>query len=440
MMASCQPVMPSDSRWRCAACRAKYHSSAVTGGISRATIAERAFLQRAHRLARLVPLDPPIRWVRRAGVDAGDLKRLAVDPGAVCIAVGQEDRTVRDDGIERLPGRNSAGKDVHRPPAAGDPLLFRVLTGVGRDELDIALDSVGAAQVATAELVAGEDRMRVRVDDPRDQRPAVEVNGLGGSCDDVGTHLEDASVANPDGDAGVEEPHAVEDRAVVKEQIAVPHCTMMARVATFLFAPESAYGPTGNCIGIGAVLRDRGHRVVFAAEASWRGKLTALGFEEDLVDLAPPPAEDAGQDAGQFWTDYIRQTAPEFRRPTIEQLDSFVRPTWQALIDGAMHCEPQLREIVARAAPDVIVEDNVVAFPALLTAGVPFVRVVSCNPLEVPGPQVAPAYSGLPADDRSGWAAFRAEYDRSHRPMWAEFNAWVQDQGAPPLRDLQFIP
>ena len=37
---------------------------------------------------------------------------------------------------------------------------------------------------------------------------------------------------------------------------------------TIVFMPESAYGPTNNCIGIGKVLERRGHRVVFAAEAS----------------------------------------------------------------------------------------------------------------------------------------------------------------------------
>ena len=37
---------------------------------------------------------------------------------------------------------------------------------------------------------------------------------------------------------------------------------------TILFMPESAYGPTNNCVGIGKRLLDRGHRVVFAAEAS----------------------------------------------------------------------------------------------------------------------------------------------------------------------------
>jgi MGT family glycosyltransferase len=206
---------------------------------------------------------------------------------------------------------------------------------------------------------------------------------------------------------------------------------------TVLFMPESAYGPTNNCIGIGDVLRRRGHRVVFAAEASWEGKLTALGFEEDLVHLAPAP--DTPQDAGQFWKDFIRDTAPEFRKPTIEQLDTWVKPVWIELINGAKYCQPRLLDIVERTRPDVIVEDNVVGFPALNTAGVPFVRIVSCNPLEIKGPDIAPVFSGYPADDRSGWDAFRAEYDRTHRPLWEEFNAWYTGQGAPALPDLEFI-
>ncbi len=216
------------------------------------------------------------------------------------------------------------------------------------------------------------------------------------------------------------------------------------RPLTFLFMPESAYGPTNNCVGIGEVLLRRGHRVVFAAERSWAGKLSSLGFEEDLVDLAPAPEPDpdaaAGEaDPGAFWKEFIRETAPEFRKPTVQQLETFMAPTWQALIDGARYCEPQLRAIIARTRPDVIALDNVVAFPALLTAGVPYVRIVSCNPLEVRGKDLPPPYSGLPVDDRSEWASFEMEYDRTHRLLWATFDAWVVEQGAPALPDLEFV-
>src|SRR5204863_265259 len=42
---------------------------------------------------------------------------------------------------------------------------------------------------------------------------------------------------------------------------------------TFVFFPEGAYGPTNNCVGIGDVLRRRGHRVVFIVEESFAGTL-----------------------------------------------------------------------------------------------------------------------------------------------------------------------
>ncbi|MCZ3388393.1 MAG: glycosyl transferase [Actinomycetia bacterium] len=215
---------------------------------------------------------------------------------------------------------------------------------------------------------------------------------------------------------------------------------MTDRPLTVLFLPESAYGPTGNCIGIGNVLLGRGHRVVFAAEASWKGKLQPLGFVEDLVDLAPPAEGSDEADPGAFWKEFIRKTSPEFRKPTVDQLASFIAPTYQALIDGVKYCEPHLREIIARQQPDVIVEDNVVIFPALTTADAAFVRIVSCNPLEVKGAGVAPTFSGLPADDESGWSAFRAEYERTHRDMWNDFNEFVVSCGADPLPDLDFMP
>lgn len=121
-------------------------------------------------------------------------------------------------------------------------------------------------------------------------------------------------------------------------------------------------------------------------------------------------------------------------------MQTFIQPTYQALIDGAKYCEPRLREIIETHRPDVIVEDNVVLFPALATAGVPLVRIVSCSPLEITAAQVPPPFSGLPSADDAEWAAYRAEFDRTHRAMWTDFNAWVQAQGADPLPELEFMP
>jgi MGT family glycosyltransferase len=212
---------------------------------------------------------------------------------------------------------------------------------------------------------------------------------------------------------------------------------MAERTSTIVFFPEGAYGPTNNCVGIGQVLRERGHRVVFVLEESFAGSLEAQGFEERLMRLGPPPEQE--EEPGQFWKDFIRDTAPVFRKPTIEQLAEFIEPTWRALCDGARYVDDRLREILDELQPDVVVEDNVVCFPALHHAGRPWVRMVSCNPLELKDPDVAPLFSGHPQDDRSGWDAFRAEYARAIADLHGEFSAFCAERGAPALPDGEFV-
>jgi UDP:flavonoid glycosyltransferase YjiC (YdhE family) len=200
---------------------------------------------------------------------------------------------------------------------------------------------------------------------------------------------------------------------------------------TIVFFPESAYGPTNNCVGIGDVLRRRGHRVVFIIEESFAGALEAKGFEERLMRLTPP--SDAEEDPGQFWKDFIRETAPVFRRPTIEQLEAFIEPTFEALTEGARHVDERLVEIIEELRPDVIIEDNVVTFPALPASGRPWVRIASCNPAEMKDPEVPPAFSGYPTDDRRDWPAYRDEYARAHAELHAGFDAFCRERGAPAL-------
>jgi UDP:flavonoid glycosyltransferase YjiC (YdhE family) len=196
---------------------------------------------------------------------------------------------------------------------------------------------------------------------------------------------------------------------------------------TIVLFPEGAFGPTNNCVGIGQVLRDRGHRVVFIVEESFAGTLEAKGFEERLMRLGPrPEVEEA---PGQFWIDFIRDTAPVFRKPTIEQLGEFIAPTWRALVDGSMYVHERLAAIIDELAPDVVVEDNVVGFPALAASGRPWVRIASCNPAEIKDPAVPPFSSGFPASERGDWPTFLAEVDRTQRELWNEFDAFCRAQG-----------
>ena len=205
----------------------------------------------------------------------------------------------------------------------------------------------------------------------------------------------------------------------------------MADGRTIVFFPEGAFGPTNNCVGIGNVLRARGHRVVFIVEESFAGRLEAQGFEERLMRLGPSP--EVPEIPGQFWIDFIRDTAPVFRKPTIEQLGEFIAPTWQALVDGSRYVEPRLREIFDELQPDAIVEDNVVGFAAVVTAGRPWARIVSCNPAEVKDAAIPPFSSGYSTTDQSAWPAFLEEVRRTHAQLWSDFDAFMREQGAPGL-------
>jgi MGT family glycosyltransferase len=208
-------------------------------------------------------------------------------------------------------------------------------------------------------------------------------------------------------------------------------------MATIAFFPEGAYGPTNNCAGIGAVLRARGHRVVFIIEESFAGTLEARGFEERLVRLGPPPADE--QAPGQFWKDFVRDTAPVFRLPTFEQLEQFIAPTFKALADGARYVDDQLRDVVDELQPDAVVEDNVVAFPALACCGVPWIRIASCNPAEIKDELVPPAFSGYLTEDRAGWGEYWEEYRRVIGPLSREHDEFCRARGAPPLPDPEMI-
>src|SRR5260221_691 len=129
-------------------------------------------------------------------------------------------------------------------------------------------------------------------------------------------------------------------------------------------------------------------------EEPFAGTLEARGFEGRLMRLGPPPEQE--EVPGQFWIDFIHDTAPVFRKPTIEQLGEFIAPTFEALCDGARYVHTRLLEIIDELQPDVIVEDNVVSFPALAASGRRWARIVSCNPLELPDPELAPVFSGYP--------------------------------------------
>jgi UDP:flavonoid glycosyltransferase YjiC (YdhE family) len=185
---------------------------------------------------------------------------------------------------------------------------------------------------------------------------------------------------------------------------------MSSQPTVALFPEPGAWGPTNNLVALGNHLRERGIRAVFVIEESFEGELAKRGFEERLMRMAPPP--EGEETVGGGWAEFVRETSPQFRRPTIEQLETVTAPIWAEFADGAEYSHDRLTEIWSELRPDAIVHDCVASFPSVSLAGCPWIRVVSANPLEITDPDIPPVFSGYPSRDRSGWEDFSVEYRR----------------------------
>ena len=211
---------------------------------------------------------------------------------------------------------------------------------------------------------------------------------------------------------------------------------MSSQPTVALFPEPGAWGPTNNLVAVGNHLRERGMRAVFVVEESFEGELAARGFEERLMRLAPPPEHE--ETVGEGWAEFVRTTSPEFRKPTIEQLQTVTAPFWAEFVEGAEYSHDRLTEIWAELRPDAILLDCVASFPSVSLAGCPWARIVSANPLEMTDPDIPPVFSGYPADDRSGWEDFHAEYRRLTGPLLERYSAFHLECGAKALPDNAF--
>ena len=135
----------------------------------------------------------------------------------------------------------------------------------------------------------------------------------------------------------------------------------------------------------------------------------------------------------------LEQEGAFFRHTSHEQIPTMTGPYWAGMTSEPPAIQDQLEEIFPRIEPDVIVQDYVVAYPAVHTAGVPFVRIVSCTPTEMRDAKVPPTYSGLPTDQPETWGSFMDEYRRVIGPIHDRFNTFLQEHGCSPLGDLDFM-
>ena len=140
---------------------------------------------------------------------------------------------------------------------------------------------------------------------------------------------------------------------------------------TIAFFPEASFGAALNCVGIAQALRERGHEAVFLCDPGFAGVFENYGFAEHPVPMAPDMSD---EELEKFWSGFITRHLPHFRLSPEDQLPTYVRDCWEAIVDSAEIAEAPLQAAIGRIDPDAIVVDNVIGFPALMQAGVPWAK------------------------------------------------------------------
>lgn len=205
---------------------------------------------------------------------------------------------------------------------------------------------------------------------------------------------------------------------------------------TIALFPEASFGAALNCVGIAQALQARGARPVFICHAGFAGVFADYGFQEYQLPTADPLSDSERQD---YWQAFVKRHLPHFRLDPIDQLETYVAPTWEAIVDTVVNAEAPLNDLLPKLRPDAIVLDNVAMFPALANAGCPWVRMVSCAETELPDAAVPPYLSGLAADDSAGRQAFEARYLAAVAPAHERLNRFRVTRGLPPLPAGQFL-
>ena len=199
---------------------------------------------------------------------------------------------------------------------------------------------------------------------------------------------------------------------------------------TIAFFPEAAYGPALNSVGIAQAVAALGHKPVFLSDPGFVDVYKGYGFEAHAVNLSEPmPAEQMAK----FWEDFINGHIPNFVKSPYEQIDTYVKDCWTAIVDTAKWAEKDLPGVLAAVKPDMICVDNVILFPAIkryaTENGKPWVRIISCSENEIEDPDIPPHLSGCGESDTACHAAYRAKFDAMIKPIHDDYNAFLKECG-----------
>ncbi|CAG2169519.1 unnamed protein product [Oppiella nova] len=220
----------------------------------------------------------------------------------------------------------------------------------------------------------------------------------------------------------------------------------MSKNITVLFAPIHYVGAVNSSIGMAEVLRDGGHRCIFAVNSDWRARLESMGFEVRVMgeegdtsgDKPVMDSMDRNAESAKGHGILDPKTPLEKALIVINSLTEDIR--------NEERKDPYLRAIIQSVRPDVIISDHMVAVPAIITSGIPWVYSWSNSPLSldftIECQDLPPSVLGLAINsDPKLWQQYRKQLNEAKAKVWYEYRDWLVSKGCPTPRKYQmWIP
>ena len=180
----------------------------------------------------------------------------------------------------------------------------------------------------------------------------------------------------------------------------------MVKKLTILFVPISAVGHVNSSVGIAEVLNSRGHRIVFAVDQSFKGRLIQKGFEEQIVEKEMTQQEQL--DPSSYFLKFIKNNK---LLDDVSPLEKLIFMTECNDKSFSKEEDKKIKEIINKIKPDVIAVDFMFS-PAIIKSGIPWININSTQILSViDDPRIPPPYLGLPSDQNNNninqWQYYR---------------------------------
>ena len=156
---------------------------------------------------------------------------------------------------------------------------------------------------------------------------------------------------------------------------------MSSSKLTVLFCPLDYHGHVNACHGLAEALRDRGHRVVFAIDKAFKGRLQAYGFDEELLSISLSVIGLSDDSEVDSTTQCVTQLKDVFKEGTLAMTEKFCVFGFENMSKLLKAKDSQYKSILERVVPDLIVIDSYVGSPTLTNSGIPWIWLYSAAPL-----------------------------------------------------------